>query len=47
MLPEWRDVEGKEREHMGGEWVKRPKGSERLRNLAIHLGHLACDSCAI
>jgi hypothetical protein len=47
VLPERRGVEVKEQEHMGGEWVKRPKEAkgceiwralEGLGNVRVHAG---------
>jgi hypothetical protein len=37
VLPERRSVEEKERVHVGGEWVKRPKWSEKSRSWESHL----------
>jgi hypothetical protein len=37
VLPERRDVEEKEREHMGGKWVKRPKRERRVAKFGVPL----------
>ena len=46
VLPERHSVEGQERVHVGGEWVKRPTGAKGFESRRKHLS-LGKDRCGV